>query len=182
MTHALIVGPRGAGKSTLIRRITQELGRSVAGFQTKRMPELADAVHGDPIYIRRWGEEWELTDDFLMGWCKDRHFTTRAGAFDRFARSLMLSPAAGSIIAFDELGFMESQEEGFCDAIRFRLGGSIPVIAAVKNKDFPFLNELRTHPNCRCFYLTPENRDSIFQQALEFMQAACVEYENNPEV
>lgn len=182
MTNALIVGPRGAGKSTLIRQILRELDRPVSGFETKRMPELADPDHGDPIYIRCWGEEWELTDDFLMGWCKDRHFTTRPGAFDRFAQKLVQSLSHGSVIAFDELGFMESQEEGFCDAVRSRLGGSIPVIAAVKNKDFPFLNEVRTHPSCRCFLLTPENRDEIYRGVLEFMQASCAKYENYPEV
>ena len=34
--HALIVGPRRVGKSTLIRKVIETLNYSVAGFETKK--------------------------------------------------------------------------------------------------------------------------------------------------
>lgn len=34
--HALIVGPRRVGKSTLIRKVIETLNCSVAGFETKK--------------------------------------------------------------------------------------------------------------------------------------------------
>ena len=49
--HALIVGDRGVGKSTLIGKVLQELGRSVSGYETKKEDALADAAHGIPFYI-----------------------------------------------------------------------------------------------------------------------------------
>ena len=36
VTHTLITGPRGVGKSFLIRRVLEQLGRPVYGFETKK--------------------------------------------------------------------------------------------------------------------------------------------------
>lgn len=168
--HALIVGRQGAGKSTLIRRVTSELDRPVFGFETKRKPELADSELGDPIYIRAWGEPWSHTEKNLMGYCKNKRFQTLSGAFDRYAERLTRPVPSGSLICFDEIGFMESQEERFCRAILARLGGDIPVLAAVKHNDFPFLNAVRAHENCRCFFLTEDNREQTYREVLAFLR------------
>lgn len=170
MKHALIVGAQGAGKSTLIRRVIQELEQPVSGFETKRKPELADPELGDPIYIRAWGEPWSHTDEHLMGYCKNKRFNTLFGAFDRYAEALTQPVPNGSLICFDELGFMESQEERFCRAVLARLDGDIPVLAAVKHYDFPFLELVRSHTNCRCFSLTEDNREQTFRAVLAFLR------------
>ena len=62
---------------------------------------------------------------------------------------------------------MESQEEDFCNAIRTRLDGDIPVIATMKDKQIPFLMELRSHPKCRCFFLEKDNQDALFQEIID---------------
>ena len=40
---------------------------------------------------------------------------------------------------------MESKEKAFCDAVLERLDGDIPILAAVKDKEIPFLNQVRNH-------------------------------------
>ena len=40
--HALIVGPRRVGKSTLIRKVIETLNCSVAGFETKKESKMED--------------------------------------------------------------------------------------------------------------------------------------------
>lgn len=172
MQHALIIGARGVGKSTLIRRVIKELNCPVFGFETKREPDMADEEHGVPVYIRKIGEAWQYTEENLMGYCKSRRVQTHAGAFDRYAPKLAELVPEGSVICFDELGFMESQEAVFCQSVLSKLDGDIPVIAAVKNNDFPFLNEVRSHPKCRCFYITEENRNDLCSDVLKFMREA----------
>ena len=49
--HALIVGPRRVGKSTLIRKVIETLNYSVAGFETKKESKMEDETLGSPIYI-----------------------------------------------------------------------------------------------------------------------------------
>ena len=102
-----------------------------------------------------------------MGYCKDRHPLVYPEAFDRFARRLC-DPPPGSVVVLDEIGFMESESQPFCAAIMRLLDGDAPAIAAVKHNDTPFLQAVRRHPRCRCFAITPENRDALSGEVLAF--------------
>ena len=168
--HALIVGDRGVGKSTLIRRCLQELNRPVFGFETKKEPQPEDPLRGCPIYIYDAGKPHVRTPDNLIGYNKEPNAGSVTAAFDRYAPKLMASVAEDAVVELDEIGFLEVKSGIFCQAILHLLDGPNPVIAAVKNKDIPFLNTIREHPNARCFYITPENRDVLYKDVLEFMK------------
>lgn len=170
MMHVLIVGARGVGKSTLIRRVLEELSRPIAGFETKKETALADPVLGNPIYLYPAGLPHQQTPENLVGYCKNKHFSSMAEVFDRFAPQLCRPLTREHIVVLDELGFMESQATAFCNAVFSLLDGEIPVLAAVKDKDVPFLNAVRAHANCRCFFITAENRDELFPQVLAFLR------------
>ena len=169
--HVLIVGGRGVGKSTLIRRVLEELNRPIFGFETKKETLLSENEKGSPVYIYDVGAPRKQTSENLVGWCKDKCFVTMREAFDRYASKLHPPVPEGHIVLMDEIGFMESFSEDFCRAVLALLDGSAPVIAAVKNKDFPFLEAVRSHPNCRCFHITEENRDALYTEVLAFMKA-----------
>ena len=47
--HALIVGDRGVGKSTMIRRVLEALDRPVFGFETKKEQHLEDPGFRRPV-------------------------------------------------------------------------------------------------------------------------------------
>ncbi len=168
--HALVIGERGAGKSTLIKRLTAELGMRIYGFETKKEDSLADEINGSPVYIYEAGLPHVQREDNLVGYCLNRHSEAKSAAFDRFAAKMLAQPASGGIIIMDELGFMESSAEAFCAAVMSLLDGSVPVIAAVKTKDAPFLNAVRAHPACKCFYITEGNRDEIYAEVLDFVR------------
>lgn len=171
MIHALIVGAKGVGKSTLIRRVLQELARPVAGFETKKEDSMKDDLHGIPVYIYEPEKPRIHSKENLAGYCTDHGVQICDGIFDNYAPKLKQTVPDDSILVFDELGFMESQEKDFCEAVLNRLGGEIPVIAAVKDRDIPFLIEVRSHPHCRCFYITEENREELFPEVLEFFRS-----------
>lgn len=170
MVHTLIISPRGCGAGELAQDILAELGRPVYGFITKKEDSLAETENGSPIFIREPGSPWSYTQDSLVGYCKNHRFRTIPGAFDRFAPRLMTPVTAGSVYLMDTLGFMESQEIAFCHAVLSLLDGDVPVIACMKDKEFPFLNTVRDHPKCRCFHLTRENRDELFREILAHMR------------
>jgi nucleoside-triphosphatase THEP1 len=69
----------------------------------------------------------------------------------------------------DELGVMESDARAFCAAVLECLDGESLVIASVRNKKSSFLDAVRTHPKARCFFITPENADSLFLEVKAFM-------------
>lgn len=168
--HCLIVGPRGVGKSTLIRRVLAELGRPVCGFETKKEDSLADAALGSPVHLYPVGEPKVPRADNRICHCPGHDPRLARAAFDRYAPRLLAPAPPGGVMLMDELGFLESRSDAFCQAVLRRLEGDVPVIAAVKDLDIPFLTRLRSHPNCRCFFITPENRDGLFGEVLEFME------------
>ena len=74
------------------------------------------------------------------------------------------------MVELDEIGFLEANSEAFCQAVLHLLDGDRPVIAAVKNREIPFLNRIRKHSNARCFVITPENRDTLYEEVLIYMK------------
>ena len=168
--HALIVGARGVGKSTLIRRVVEDLGRPTFGFETKKEDSLARPGKGSPVYIYKAGEEHRQTEGNLVAWCENRCNAVVPAAFDRFALSLLAPVPEGSVVVMDEIGVLEASSEAFCEAVLRLLDGNTPVIAAVKDKDTLFLEQVRRHPGCKCFSLTPENREGIQIEVTAFLK------------
>lgn len=168
--HALIVGDRGVGKSTLICRVLKELNRPVFGFETKKEESLEDPAKGCPIYIYNAGKTHSQTAENLIGYHKEKNFETVTAAFDRYAPKLMERVPEDAVVELDEIGFLEAKSESFCQAVLHLLDGDRPVIAAVKNRNIPFLNQIREHPKARCFFITPENRDALYEEVLLFMK------------
>ena len=91
-------------------------------------------------------------------------------AFDRYAPKLLEPMPEAVLVKLDELGFLEAGSEAFCRAVLRLLDGDRPVIAAVKDRDVPFLNAVRAHPAARCFQITEENRDELYEEVLAFMK------------
>lgn len=168
--HALIVGERGVGKSTLIRRILKELNRPVFGYETKKEEQQEDPTRGCPIYIYDAGIPHAQTAENLIGYHREPNSDAFTAAFDRYAPRLMENVPEEAIVELDEIGFLEAKSEAFCQAVLHLLDGGRPVIAAVKSRDLPFLNRVRKHPNARCFLITPENRDTLYEEVLLFMK------------
>lgn len=167
--HALIVGSRGVGKSTLIGRVLRELDRPVTGFITRKEDALGDSVLGVPVYIYPAGQPRTQSAENLLAYCRGTRPEVYPEAFDRFVPK-MCPPQAGGVVVMDEIGFMESSSEAFRAMILRQLDGKTPVLAAVKDRDTPFLNEVRSHPDCRRFDITPENRDALYCEVLAFLR------------
>ena len=168
--HALIVGDRGVGKSTLIRRVLKELNRPVFGFETKKEEQLEDPIRGCPIYIYDAGKAHFQTLENLIGYHKERDIPAITAAFDRYSPRLMGPGAKNAVVELDEIGFLEAKSDAFCQAVLHLLEGKNPVIAAVKNREHPFLDAVRNHPNARCFYITAENRNALYEEVLAFLK------------
>lgn len=168
--HALIVGDRGVGKSTLIRRCLKELNCPVRGFETKKEAQPEDPILGCPIYIYDAGKPHHRTPENFIGYHRQPDAAAITSAFDRYAPKLLEPMSSGCVIELDEIGFLEAGAQGFCQAVMQLLDADTPVIAAVKSRDIPFLKAIREHPNARCFYITAENRDVLYEEVLTFMR------------
>lgn len=169
MKHILIVGYKHVGKSTLINKALDRLGKPVYGFRTKKEDDLATEELGSPVYIYDVSKPKIQTEENLIGYCKNFRSNANIEVFNTYASVLNDEIPKDSIILMDEIGFMESRAEEFCKAILHRLDGDIPVIAAVKDKENTFLDQVRNHPNCKCFFIDEKNRDELFKEVITYM-------------
>lgn len=169
--HILLCGGRGAGKSTLIKRLLEHNALPVYGFYTRRLD--ADETGFHPIYIHPAGEKERLyAPQNLVGTCNGKAHDVSLEAFDTLGVRYIAQARPGGLIVMDELGFMEARAQGFTQAVMDAMDGGIPVIAAVKARyDMPFLNAVRAHPNAAVYDITADNRDALYDELLPVVLA-----------
>ncbi len=159
MRHILICGDVGVGKSTLIEKLLRENRRPLCGFITKRVDTEGSELH--EVYIHPVNGEWLHTQENLVGTIDALGAHPNPQAFDAYG-TLMLNTVRGGLVVMDELGFLESQAFVFCKKVLCTLDGDIPVLAAIKSKDTPFLRAVKAHPRVNLHQITPDNRDELF--------------------
>ena len=169
--HTMIVGGQGVGKSTLIRRVLEQLDVSLCGYRTRKEDDLADPELGSPIYLYEVGAPMKQTRENQVGYCKDQKPLVYPEVFDGFAPKLQeMKQTDKELILMDELGTMEARGKEFCPAVLELLDETTPILAAVKDKYHPFLEEIRNHPHCQCFTITRENRDQLVEEVAAFVR------------
>lgn len=170
--HALIVGEKNIGKSTLIQKIILQLNCKVCGYLTVKEDNIKDELGRNPIYIYEYGKSRIQSKNNLIGYSDGRHCISFKEIFDRAASILSCARTDGDIVVMDEIGTMEEDSNIFCREVLTCLDGSKPVIAAVKNRHTPYLDQIRNHPNCRVFYIDESNRDELAKEVIEYLYAS----------
>ena len=134
----MITGNRGIGKTTLFLKLKEVLCGAdkvaVPGITTYAVPQKRVMLRNDLT-----GEE------SVIGVFKDNWMETVSEGFrDLGVTSIQTAIAVENTqwVTIDEIGFLESKEECFKDAIRVMFDTK-RVLAVVRKQDLPFLNELK---------------------------------------
>ncbi|MDO4564742.1 MAG: nucleoside-triphosphatase [Clostridia bacterium] len=167
MKHIIIVGSQGVGKSTLIKMILDELKLPVYGFITRKEPENEDGAA--EVYIHKAGEKPGYSPSNRIGICRNFKGTGFSEVFDAHAGLIRGLPKDG-VVLMDELGTMEREALRFQTAVMDALDEYPLVIAAVRDRENEFLYRVRGHERARCFFITPENRDELFEQVMRSLR------------
>ena len=138
--HLLLTGTHRAGKTTRFQTFCshlKEMGEPLPGITTYAVPGkevlLKDNENGKEMKIGVFDPEMNgnpmrpVTEGFLKLGCP---------ALDR------MSESEGEWVSIDELGFLESKELAFQEAVR-NIFDKKKVLAVLRKQDIPFLNELR---------------------------------------
>ena len=164
--HILLRGPSGVGKSTLIQRLLAETGRHPGGFLTKKEAVEADGSPPGYIYPAACPEDSRQRSEAnrVGRVAQQRRIDARPEVFDTLG-CRYLEPSAGTdILLMDELGLLENRAALFQATVLACLDGDCPVLAAVKNRDTPFLTAVCTHPKALVLDVTETNREELYQQ------------------
>lgn len=155
--HILISGEIGVGKTTLINKLLQSANMPVYGFRTEKNTESGH------VYIHGANGKKSYTEDNIVGLCTASGMRANPKVFESLGTRLLADIPAGSIVAMDELGFLESGAPGFCRAVLDVMNGPYLVLAAVKPLETDFLRSVREHNKAQLFRITMDNRDALYE-------------------
>lgn len=165
--HILICGERAVGKSTLVEKLVKHLNVPVYGFYT-RMFEANDSGYC-PLHMFSPADTLcRRTDENHVADCNGAKPLVNTAVFDNLGMELLKKRCG--VLVMDELGVMENGSPAFREAVLHHLDGDDPIIATVKAKKSDFLDKVRSHPKAELYYITEENRDSLYEQLLPVIQ------------
>lgn len=165
----LLCGPRGAGKSTLIRRLLAG-EETVYGFETFFA---ADGDGSSGLYIRRaFDGQAHPGPESRVGERGPRpgNAVGFPQVFDTRGAALLRDIPAGATVVMDELGYLERDAALFLRQVTAVLSGPFHVIGAIKPVELPHLQAIRFLPGVTTLFLTEENRETCFASARRLLE------------
>jgi nucleoside-triphosphatase len=159
----LLTGRPGCGKTTLIKRVVNELARPAGGFYTAEIRE-----HGARVGFKI------STLDGKEALLAHVGFKTseRVGKYglDLFAletvgiEALRTAVRARQLVVIDEIGPMEIRSPIFRDVVNEALDSGEPVLAAITARSFPFTDAIKKRPDVTVIEVRPRNRDQLVSE------------------
>ncbi|MBC7327563.1 NTPase [bacterium] len=163
--NIMISGLPGAGKTSLLKAILPHLSLSAGGFISEELREEGERVGFSLLTLE--GKRGILAH-------KHRFTPHRFGKYyinlvdlEQIAvKSIEDAIQNKDIIIIDEIGKMELLSPLFRQIVIKALDSPKPVIATLHRANDPFLNSIRAREDTIVFWLTPNNREQIFQKIL----------------
>jgi nucleoside-triphosphatase len=156
----LLTGRPGCGKTTLVRRVVNELARPTGGFYTEEIRQRRERV-GFKI----------VTLDGKEGAFAHVNFKTnqRVGEY-----GLDLSPLetigieavrealrAGQLTVIDEIGPMEIRSAIFRNVVNEALESRAPLLGTITARPFPFTDAIKKRRDVTVIEIRGENREQL---------------------
>ncbi|MCL2694698.1 MAG: nucleoside-triphosphatase [Clostridiales bacterium] len=140
MKPILVCGPSGSGKSTYIQKLAGEIGGPVYGFVTRKEDDGHIYLYAAGDKERQMGETNRIGDLIST---EKRLARPHPEVFDGLGLALLSDIPSGALVLMDELGILESDALAFQARVLEVLQGPYRVLAALKDRDTPFLNAVR---------------------------------------
>ncbi len=167
--HILITGLPGSGKTTLFRRLVDEMRHlNPVGFYTAEIRE-GNARQGFNLCSLDGRSGMLAHVDIRTGYRVGKYGVDVDG-FDAFLEKLSLwAPQTGPVM-IDEIGKMECLSDRFSDILRTVFDSDKRLVATIAQKGSGLIADLKKRPDVRLFVLTRQNQDSLFKQISSHMK------------
>jgi len=164
--NILITGYPGVGKTTLIKKLADKLGKyHPIGFYTKEIRK--EGIRQGFGLASFSGETSVLSHVNFRSRYRVGKYGVDIGGFETFLDSIdFLTPEAG-IILIDEIGKMECYSIKFRDLINELLNSDKTVITTVAKKGTEFIEKIKSRLDIQIFTLTLENRECLADQIID---------------
>ena len=158
--HLFLTGPKGVGKSTLIRGLLAEESGPLGGFFTVK--------HEGGVYLLPAAQERAFTSENFLFRCGHGGDPAR---FDDLGCAALADTAGCRLLVMDELGPHEAEARRFQAAVFRALEGDTPIIGVLQQADSEFLDRIARHPQVTVLTVSVANRDALAAELRRWWEA-----------
>ncbi|MEW6189794.1 MAG: NTPase [Actinomycetota bacterium] len=168
--NILITGSPGVGKTTLIKRVLEELRCDAGGFYTEEIRE--GGIRKGFKIITLDGEEGILAHVGIKSPFRVSKYGVDVNEFERVG-VLALEDAirGGKVIVIDEIGKMELFSQRFKEAVKAALGAPSLVLATMGKISSTLVREIKEREDVRLLEVTFKNRASMVAEIVGLIRA-----------
>jgi nucleoside-triphosphatase len=159
----LLTGRPGCGKTTLIKRVVNELVLPAGGFYTEEIRERRRRVGFKIVTLE--GKEAVLAHvDFKTAQCVGKYRLDLAGLETVGIEALRTALRARQLVVIDEIGPMEIRSRIFCDVVNEALDSGAPILGTITARPFPFTDTIKKRPDVTMIEVRSENRERLVSE------------------
>jgi nucleoside-triphosphatase len=161
----LLTGRPGCGKTTLIKRVVNELGLPAGGFYTEEIRQRGGRVGFKIITLD--GEGAVLAH-------VDFDTTQRVGKYGLDLRvlesigteAICIAVRARQLVVIDEIGPMEIKSRIFCDAVNEALNSPdvSGILGTITARSFPFTNAIKKRHDVTVIEVRTNSREQLVSE------------------
>jgi len=167
--NILLTGLPGVGKTTLIRRLSEELKNlHPAGFYTEEIREEGFRKGFELISLdgkRGLLSHVEIKSPYRVG-----KYRVDVKGFEGFLDSIAFFAPETKLIIIDEIGKMECLSLEFKRLIKEILNSEEMIIATIAFKGSGLIEEIKKRNDVRLFEITEKNRDSLLSEIFSYLK------------
>ncbi len=164
--RVLLTGRPGSGKTTLIKRILNEVPQRFGGFYTEEIRDQGTRV-GFKVVALGGGEAVFAHVDFTT---PERigKYRLDLSALEAVGVNAIRKAVYGErLIVIDEIGPMEIRSAPFREAVVDALDSELPVLATIFLRSLPFTDAIKSRPDVELIEVRPDNREELVPQMSE---------------
>jgi nucleoside-triphosphatase len=162
----LLTGRPGCGKTTLIKRIVNDLPRRAGGFYTEEIRDRGTRAGFKIMTLD--GKEGVLAHVDFKTCSRVGKYGLDLSALERIGVSAVRQAIqARQLVVIDEIGPMEIRSPIFREAVNEALESELPVLATIFARPLPFTNAIKSRPDVTLIEVRPDNRERLVSKLSE---------------
>jgi len=167
--NILLTGLPGVGKTTLIRRLSEELKNlHPAGFYTEEIRQESFRKGFELISLD--GKKGLLSHVEIKSPYRVGKYKVDVKGFEGFLDSIAFFAPETKLIIIDEIGKMECLSPEFKRLIKEILDSEKIVIATIAFKGSGLIEEIKKRNDVKLFEITEKNRDSLLSEIFSYLK------------
>jgi nucleoside-triphosphatase len=159
----LLTGRPGCGKTTLIKRVVNNLPRHAGGFYTEEIREGGTRTGFKIVTLD--GEEVAFAHVGLKTPERIGKYRLDLSALETVGVKAVREAVRGrQLVVIDEIGPMEIRSATFRDIVNEALDSEVSLLATIFARSLPFTDAVKSRPDVTLIEVRPDNRERLVSE------------------